>query len=189
MSFIEMKLYKQQVWDIKFYYKWWKQPLSTSQYRASQTNAPLISCKPSIFAQPPRALLTKLPNRWNIHLIKRSISSVCVCAHMIVRATTINLPFVHPCKLKGPKNARFRRKYNITNTFTAMNSCQKRFCLSKTLCSRKRRVTASQKRCGGSKLLYKRIFVMIWQANRPLSTANYWQSNLGFWETAHLPIP
>ena len=122
MWFIEMKLYKQQVWDIKFYYKWWKQPLSTSQYRASQTNAPLISCKPSIFAQPPRALPTKLPNRWNIHLIKRSISSVCVCAHMIVRATTINLPFVHPCKLKGPKNARFRRKYNITNTFTAMNS-------------------------------------------------------------------
>ena len=45
--------------------------------------------------------------------------------------------------------------------------------LSKTLCSRKRRVTASQKRCGESKLLYKRIFVMICQANRPLSTANY----------------
>ena len=54
------------------------------------------------------------------HLRHKECSSQS--AHMIVRATTINLPFVHPCKLKGPENARVRRKYNITNTFTAMNS-------------------------------------------------------------------
>ena len=116
------------------------------------------------------------------HLRHKECSSQS--AHMIVRATTINLPFVHPCKLKGPENARVPRKYNITNTFTVMNSWfVKNALLAQTAGYR------PQKRCGESKLLYKRTFVMIWQANRPLSTANYWQSNWGFLETAHLPLP
>ena len=54
------------------------------------------------------------------HLRHKECSSQS--AHMILRATTINLPFVHPCKLKGPENARVPRKYNTTNTLTGMNS-------------------------------------------------------------------
>ena len=44
---------------------------------------------------------------------------------MIVRATTIDFPFVHPCKLKGPENARVRiTKYIYCDEFLI---CQKRF--------------------------------------------------------------
>ena len=107
-----------------------------------------------------------LRKKWRNYVLShlRHIEFSSQIADMIVRPTTINVLYIYPCKLRGLKRL---WKYNISYTWWWILD------LSKTLCWRKRRVMFAKNAVENQNCFASAFFVMIGQANHPLSTANF----------------